>query len=149
MQEAMRLFQWSKSHSVYVPEMDAEHRALILLGKELHEAAESGAGSDVLRQCVRALIASLEDHLSHEEHLMRTSRYSSFEWHKRQHDGARRQLKHFASRIEGGDTEAPAQLLEYLSSWLRDHTGVTDRLFAAHLRGWERGRVSPQTRATT
>src|SRR5690242_1126796 len=103
----MRPFQWSKSHSVYVPEMDAEHRALILLGNELHDAARSGAGLEVVCRCVRALLASLEDHFSHEEHPMRTSEYPSFEWHNRQHDDARRQLRAFASRVENGDSEAP------------------------------------------
>jgi hemerythrin-like metal-binding protein len=123
---------------VFVPEMDAEHRALILLGKQLQEAAAAGAGGDVLGQTARALTASLEDHLSHEEKLMRSSQYPSFDWHKRQHDGARRSLKGFTKRIERGDVGGAAELLYYLSNWLRDHTGVTDRLLAAHLRSWER-----------
>jgi hemerythrin len=32
----MSLFKWSSAHSVYLPEIDAEHRAIYRLGNELH-----------------------------------------------------------------------------------------------------------------
>ena len=40
---AMSPFKWSSAHSTYLPEIDAEHRALYRLGDELHKALLAGA----------------------------------------------------------------------------------------------------------
>ena len=134
----MPSFHWSVRNAVYVPELDAEHRAIYLMGAELERAAAAGDSPERLLEIVRALQAHAEDHFAHEERLMRAAHYSGSEWHKGQHDGARRRMKQFARRIAADDREAPAELLDYLARWLRDHTAVTDRLMTACLRGFER-----------
>ena len=35
----MRLFQWSKMHAVFIPEIDAEHKNMFRLADELRQAA--------------------------------------------------------------------------------------------------------------
>jgi hemerythrin len=134
----MRLFKWSKLHATYIPEIDAEHRTVFRLGDEFNEAVEAGAGAERLQSILQALIACAEDHFSHEERLMRAARYDAYEWHKQQHDGVRRRLQHFAGAIGGGDTEAPALVVEYLSDWIKGHTGLSDRMMAAALRNHDR-----------
>jgi hemerythrin len=137
----MPLFQWTSQYEVYVPELDAEHRAMFLAGAELERAAAAQAPSTRTREIVRALICDAEDHFAHEERLMSAARYPGLEWHKKQHDGARRKLKQFAKRIEAGDTEAPGELTQYLRRWLKDHLAVTDRLMTASLRNVMRQRA--------
>jgi hypothetical protein len=70
---------------------------------------------------------------------MRAARYPSLPWHKRQHHGARRRTVAFIQRIETGDSEAGSALADYLSSWLRDHTRLADRMMGAFLRNQRRG----------
>ena len=134
----MRLFKWTRVHAAFVPEIDAEHRTLYRLGDELQQAVMAGAGADRLNTIVQSLIATSEDHFSHEERLMRSSRYPIFAWHKQQHDGARRRLKEFAASVARGDGEAPAELMEYMAHWLKNHVSLTDRMFGAYLRNFER-----------
>ena len=134
----MPMFQWSRQYAVFVPEIDAEHRAIFTMGAELERAAASHAPKARMREMVRALAGHAEDHFTHEERLMREVRYQAFEWHKKQHDGVRRRLKEFAKRIETGDREAPAELLAYLAHWLHGHTSLTDRMMGARLRNFER-----------
>ena len=136
----MPMFQWSRQYAVFVPEIDAEHRAIFVMGAELERAAASHAPKARLGEMVRALAGHAEDHFTHEERLMREVRYQAFEWHKKQHDGVRRRLKEFARRIETGDREAPSELVEYLSHWLHGHTSLTDRMMGARLRNFERER---------
>jgi hemerythrin len=69
---------------------------------------------------------------------MRQMRYEAYNWHKAQHDGVRRTIKRFVARAEEGDRRAGGDLLLYLADWMRDHTGVTDRMMTAHLRNFER-----------
>jgi hemerythrin len=133
----MPLFRWSSHYAVYVPEIDAEHRALFLMGAELERAVMAGAPQDRLIEIVRAVFDHAEDHFAHEERLMRAARYHAFDWHKDQHDGLRRRLKQFAQRLEADDPEVAAELVGYLAHWLRDHITVTDRMMTASLRSFE------------
>ena len=130
----MSLFKWSGAHSIYLPEVDAEHRAIYQLGDELHKALLAGADPEHLKPIVANLLQAAEEHFRHEERLMRAMHYASFEWHKRQHNAARKRVKALAGSIEGGDTPATRELLEFLSAWLRDHMNVADRMMGAYLR---------------
>ena len=108
------------------------------MAAELERAAAAHAPKTRIGELVGALMADAEDHFAHEERLMRAAHYEGFAWHKRQHDGARQKMKELATRIEADDPQAPAELLDYLVHWLRDHTTVTDRMMSASLRNFER-----------
>ena len=108
----MSLFKWSSAHSIYLPEIDAEHRAIYRLGDELHKALLAGADPAQLKPILANLLESAEEHFRHEERLMRAMHYAAFEWHKRQHDAARKRAKALAGRIEGGDAAAAGELLQ-------------------------------------
>ena len=132
----MSLFKWSNGYSVYLPEIDAEHRAIYRLGDELHKALLAGAEPAQLKPILVNLLESSEQHFRHEERLMRAIHYTGFAWHKHQHDAARKRLKALAKRIEGGDSAAAGELLAFLSVWLRDHMSVSDRMMSARLRNY-------------
>ncbi len=134
----MKLFKWTKRNEAFIPEVDAQHRTLFRLSDELHQAGVAGAGPGQVRSSMQALIASVEDHFSHEERLMRSTGYPTFAWHKQQHDGVRRRLKQFTSSLEQGNSDAPLLCAEYVAHWLNDHTMLTDRMMAAYLRNHER-----------
>src|SRR5260370_33333581 len=100
----------------------------------------------VFRRLLRPILGNLwetaEEHYRHEERLMRAMHYSSFEWHKRQHNAARKKSKPLPRRTEGGDAAAAEELLTFLSVWLRDHMGVADRMMGAYLRNYLRFNTS-------
>jgi hypothetical protein len=73
---------------------------------------------------------------------MQSVKYPSYAWHKQQHDTARRRLKLFAPLVESGDAEATELFFEFLEGWLQDHTGLTDRMMAAHVRNYERSHAA-------
>jgi hemerythrin len=69
---------------------------------------------------------------------MAAARYGSLRWHKQAHYAARRRVQQFVVRIEQGEQKAGGELVEYLTSWLNDHTGVADRMMGAFLRNHQR-----------
>jgi hemerythrin-like metal-binding protein len=138
----MSLFKWTNAHSVYLPEIDAEHRAIYRLGDELHKALLAGAKPAQLQPILENLLESAEQHFRHEERLMRAIHYTGFAWHKHQHDAARKRGKALAKRIGEGDATAAGELLKFLSDWLRDHLGVADRMMGARLRNYLRFNTS-------
>ena len=130
----MARFQWSSANSIYLPEIDAEHRALFSLGEELQKALASGADLTSARPVLVNLIASVEAHFKHEERVMRAAHYSAFAWHKKQHDAVRWRLRRLMRRIDARQPAAAAELVEFLSEWLRTHTQVSDRMMGAYIR---------------
>ena len=138
----MSLFKWTSACSVYLPEIDAEHRAIYRLGDELHKAVLADAEPAVLQPILANLLETAEQHFRHEERLMRAIHYTAFAWHKAQHDAARKRLRALARRIAGGDRTAAGEMLEFLSDWLRGHIGVADRMMSARLRNYLRFNTS-------
>ena len=133
----MQHFKWTKAYAVYLPEVDAEHRNLFRMAEELNQAAR-GADGARFRELVRPFLAAVEEHFAHEERIMKSASVPDFEWHKLQHDTARKRAKLFAEDIEAGNGEAPMAFLDYLARWFKDHLGLTDRMMGAHLRNSER-----------
>ena len=80
---------------------------------------------------------------------MRAARYSSLRWHKSAHDHARRRVRQVVERIEQGDSAAGEELVEYLTSWLHDHTRLADRMLGAFLRNHQRFMCKVTFRAGT
>jgi hemerythrin-like metal-binding protein len=77
-------------------------------------------------------------HFAHEERLMRASRYSGYAWHLQSHDAARKRVRLAAERIGAGDASGVSELVDFCRGWLRDHTGLHDRMMSAYLRGYQR-----------
>jgi len=137
----MSLFHRSGGYTIFISEIDAEHRMLFRMVDEL-ETVFASRGRKGHSELLQSLAAHAQTHFAHEERLMRESRYSALAWHKQQHAGARRQLKRFIHRIEGGDHKAGAELVQYLAGWLNSHVTVADRMMAAYLRNFERRRAA-------
>jgi hemerythrin len=140
-------FHRSGGYAVFLSEIDAEHKAMFKLVDELSAVVNSRARA-ARGKALEELMGHLEEHFAHEEGLMRESRYDALEWHKGQHDGARRKAKRLIRRIEEGDRKAGPELIEYLVTWLRSHVLVTDRMMAAYLRNFARARASRSSGAS-
>jgi len=134
----MSLLRWTDENDIFLPELDAEHRALFVAGEELHRAVSAGAPADQVKERLHHVLQLAEAHFLHEERLMRDSAFESYEWHRKQHDVIRRRAK----RTDGTDLLAVAALLDYVAGWLRDHTAVADRIMASHLRNWMRNQAA-------
>ena len=138
----MRQFKWTPENEVFLTQVDSEHRELFRIADGLQRAIAEGAAGVELRKHMQSLTAATEEHFSHEEWLMQSVAYPSYGWHKQQHETARRRLKLFRPLIEGGETEAADVFLEFLAGWLNDHTSLTDRMMAAHVRNYERAHAT-------
>ena len=119
---------------MFVTEIDDEHKGIFEAAADCREIFASGCDLPRIRNATERLANRIHEHFAHEERLMRAARYGSLRWHKQSHDSARRRVKGFVLRIERDDREAGTELIEYLTSWLRDHTRLADRMMAAALR---------------
>ena len=132
----MRLFQWTTSSSVYLPEIDDEHRGVCKSAAALYQEI-AGSGSIDLK-ALKTLLAQVEDHFTHEERMMRSVRYPSLDWHRKQHDTVRKNIARLMPRIKSGESPAALELLEQMSGWLKEHTALADRMMASYYRNYAR-----------
>lgn len=145
----MQSLEWSASHAVFVAEIDDEHVEIFESIADLQTALSTQNPASNIGKLTQRLIARIDDHFAHEERLMRAARYGSLRWHKEKHDGARRRVAEFVGRIEQGDPGAGLALVEYLTSWLHDHTRLADLMLGASLRNHRRGLSKITFRAGT
>ena len=78
--------------------------------------------------------------------MMTETEYPSILWHTGQHNTLRKRCAELLERIEAGDTKAPHELVRFIANWLKDHTGLADRMMGAHLRNRERFLTRPLPR---
>jgi hemerythrin-like metal-binding protein len=124
-----------KPNSVYIPKLDAEHNKIAQAMDELNRTVAAGGEP---HEVLQDLIEDMSAHLAGEERMMRSSAYPSYAWHKQQHDTARKRLKAFADRVGAGEPAAVCEMVDFFRLWLRDHTGLHDRMMAAYLRNFAR-----------
>lgn len=134
----MGSMKWTSSNAVYVTEIDDEHQEIFEAVSSLEDALDGGARQEDISKNVDELVATVVGHFAHEERLMRAARYGSFAWHKKAHDAARKRVAQYALQVKKLDTKAGSELVNYLESWLREHTGLADRMMGAFLRNQER-----------
>jgi hemerythrin len=145
----VRALKWSIDHSVFVAEIDDQHREIFDAVHQLEKALTGATSQLEISRLTGHLTSCIAGHFAHEERLMRAARYGSFEWHKQQHNHARKRVRQFVRKIELGDTRAGFELVGYLTSWLHDHTRLPDRMLGAFLRNHERSMFKLTFRAGT
>lgn len=138
----MRVSKWTRANAVHLPEIDAEHRAIYRAAGDLQHGIEAGASRGRILELLHAVAATIEDHFTHEERLMREARYESYAWHVQQHNAARRRFMQSIGEVEAGAHQSAALLVDYLSGWLRNHTSVADRMMGAYLRNYNRSHAA-------
>lgn len=129
-----------EENSVHVPEIDAEHQSIYRLAGDLRGALLNGAKQGQVELLARRVSTEVAAHLTHEERLLRTSRYPALEWHERQHQTGRARLARLERAVARGNLDGVFDALESLAGWLRDHTSVADRMAGAYLRNHWRSR---------
>jgi len=123
---------------VYFPALDAEHLEISKGVEELRLAVAAGAPADLMRAAVQRVSAQVAAHFAYEERMMRASRYYGYGWHLQSHDAARKRVRRAADRAGAGDASGVFEIVDFCKGWLRDHTGVHDRMMSAYLRSYQR-----------
>jgi hemerythrin len=130
-----RLVEWSDALSVYVEQMNNEHKRLVFLLNELYGAVQMGAGQAALGGVLNGLILYASYHFSHEEDLFRRSNYPGYEKHLRQHQAFTATVLEVNAEFQSGASAGlPGQVLEFLKDWLSQHIMGSDRAFGVYVK---------------
>ena len=129
------MFDWKPELSVQIPAIDAQHKKLFSLAKDLNDAMAQGKGKAVLERALATLVAYTKEHFASEEAFMRQNGFPDSAAHKVQHDALTKQVLDFQDRFRSQETCLTVSLMEFLKTWLEKHISGSDQKYSAHIRG--------------
>ncbi len=137
----MRPLEWTIDDFVFVPQLDSDHQKVFQDAERVRQSLENGTSTAQIRFQVWRLSKTLATHFASEERAMRSSHYEAIQWHAQQHRTGQRKLAQLMEAAHRRDRQAVCDALEAFTHWLRDHVGLADRMFAAHMRNDRRERL--------
>ncbi len=129
----MPLINWDDSYSVGIKKIDEQHKGLVKLVNELHDAMSQGAATSVLSKVLGSLVDYTIIHFTTEEELMRTYDYPDLTRHKAEHDKLTSQVKDFQEKFGQGKSTITYELMDFLSDWLINHILDTDKKYSSYM----------------
>jgi hemerythrin-like metal-binding protein len=126
----MPLITWDQSLSVNVPDLDAQHRRLVEMINELHEAMTKGQGREALKPLLGGLAQYTMTHFRAEEQYMRTINYPNLPQHKAEHERLVRRVKELTQSYESSQISLTIETMNFLRDWLTNHIRRVDRQYA-------------------
>jgi hemerythrin-like metal-binding protein len=127
----MAFFEWKDRMSVGDPAIDSDHQTLIQYVNEMHEAALSGRGKEVLGPMLDKLAAYTQRHFAREEALWKAGNYADFECHRKEHEACLKTIAEFRTRFGSGSIALAIDLAHFMNHWLKSHALKSDKEAAA------------------
>lgn len=125
----MSLIAWEEKYSVNVKEIDDQHKKLVQLVNELHDAMLVGKGKQITSKVLQSLIDYTAHHFATEEKYMTKFNYPAYPQHKAEHDNLVKQVLDFQDKFNNGQAVISLDLMKFLKDWLINHILGTDKKF--------------------
>jgi hemerythrin len=127
--------QWDESMALGIAEIDAQHRAIVEHFSRLSEAAQSGAGKELLEELTQFLVAYAGEHFATEDLLMVKWLYPKIEEHRAEHKCFTMDAESFRDKVEaeGATRELAITITGKLIRWIIQHIKKDDREMVAFL----------------
>ncbi|GAA0851575.1 bacteriohemerythrin [Marinobacter szutsaonensis] len=129
----MTFWPWSKELEVGIGEIDEQHKWLVDLTNQLHDALEGGAEQEKTSEILESLMDYTMNHFIVEEDLFLRLGYPETDAHKAEHNKFTGQIMSLIERHENGDS-AGEETLELLKDWLTHHILKVDKAYVEHFR---------------
>lgn len=125
----MAYITWDEQYSVGVMEIDNQHKRLVELVNNLHEAMKEGKGRDIMTEVLTSLIDYTASHFATEEKYMTKFNYPQYGSHKLEHQKFVKQVLDFQNDYNSGKLAITIDIMKFLKDWLVNHIQGTDKKF--------------------
>ena len=127
------VFKWDPAYSLNIGSIDAQHRSLLAIGRELSNALSIGHSRAMTYNIVDRLARYAASHFSHEERLMRTRGYPDLAAHQAEHQAMTAQVVQFRADLEAGRASLSIELLQSMEKLIVGHFQGSDRRYSNFL----------------
>ena len=129
----MAIITWNDEFSVGIQLIDDQHKRLIEIINELHDAMGKGEGAKAQAHILAELVDYTAAHFKEEEKLFDLYDYPEKFAHKAVHDKLTQQVIDFQKDYENGKTIISLVLMNFLKNWLMDHILNVDKRYTEFL----------------
>lgn len=129
----MAFIDWKYSFSVNVEKIDQQHKMLIEMINNLHEAMKQGKGKVILGDIINGLICYTDTHFKTEEVYFEQYLYPQATIHKAEHDEFVKAVSSFKSDFDKGKVILSNDILQFLKNWLQNHIIGSDKHYTKFL----------------
>jgi hemerythrin-like metal-binding protein len=120
----MPYFQWNDSLLTGIKTIDEQHRLLVDMVNDLHDAVQQSGQHCPAPELVARLKAYAAEHFHVEEGYMQAFAYPGFEAHLKEHQSFADAVQTFEDNCASDSANAP-EVLDFVKKWLIEHiTGV-------------------------
>ena len=126
----MSLLNWSDDLSVGVRAMDDQHKVLVNLINELHEAMRTGQGQDAMAKIVTGLKEYTQKHFVEEEAHMERFKSPDLQEQRREHNQFVKKILDLELDVREGKLGTSMQAMTYMKTWLTGHIAGKDKKYA-------------------
>lgn len=145
----LALFDWRDEYNTGYAEIDGQHRKLLAIIKELHQAFKDGKAFILMQKIFNELIEYTQTHFSFEESLMAINSYTDYNAHILKHHKLVEAVKEYETKFRSGDVGVSQEMIEFLRSWLMTHIMTEDKAYIGHLiDGWDLSKDQESPQAT-
>ncbi len=130
----MALLEWNDKLSVTIRKFDDQHKKLVGMVNQLHDAMKVGKGREVLGEILQSLARYTTTHFNDEEQLMKLHNYPGLEQHMREHNMLVLQVRETLEAHRQGKNILTQSIMEFLKKWLTDHIMESDKKYGPFLK---------------
>jgi hemerythrin len=127
------LFPWSDTYSVQIGIVDMQHKNLVDLINELHQAMITRTGKEHLGKILSNLLKYTQAHFKAEEGILKSNQYPDFINHKVEHDRFTKTVLDFQSKFQRNEIGLTIDVMDFLKDWLSKHIMGVDKRYAPFL----------------
>lgn len=128
----MALMEWNPALSVNVKQFDDQHKKLVNMVNDLHDAMKIGKGNEVLGKILAGLITYTASHFADEERLMGTHAYPAIYAHKAEHEKLVKQVLELQQKFKAGQPILTSNVMTFLKDWLVKHIQGEDKKYGVY-----------------
>ena len=129
----MAVMEWSPVLSVKVKKFDDQHKKLVDLLNQLHDAMKAGQGNAMLGVVLQSLITYTATHFKDEEQVMQANGYPDLARHKGEHEKLVKQVLDLQQKFQGGGSVLTLTVMSFLKDWLVTHIQGEDKKYGVFL----------------
>ncbi len=131
----MPLMEWNDKLSVGVDAIDSDHKHLVGLVNELHDAMKAAKGKEVLGKVLDGLITYTKTHFGREEVEMAKHAYPKASEHIREHTNLTKQVLDVQAKFKAGNNAVLSmEVMAFLRDWLLKHIQASDKALGDFLK---------------
>lgn len=127
----MALFVWKEDYSVNVKEIDNQHKMLVGMLNELHEAMLTRKSKEIISGIIKSMVDYAGYHFSFEEKYMTKYKFPGYPAHKKEHDEFTGKVTDFQRKHQDGHLMLSMEVMNFLKDWLKNHIMGTDKKYSS------------------